>query len=337
MPESGSLRLKLRDPDGQEREVSFTQDVVTIGRSHDCDLPLESGFISRNHARLSYMGTGWQIVDEGSKNGVFVNGQRIAGSTAVKPGDALRIGDYRVAVLPVESDTPASVEEGDSDRTLVLSPAMLEDLDPSAGKPAATSENAASNPAIIRQEQPPEPQPRQPAPAASEQAAEQPATPPYGIAAAEPAVPPSVAAKSAAATPPMDVEVGEEAAPALAQTPEAVAGETAVDADVPREPPESAVTSGAERLVVDAAQRRVQLDGRDLTGQLTSREIDVLSALSAAGANGCGIDELTNAVWGSGGGDAEMLERLLYRLRGKVDADLIERLPGRGLRLRAAG
>src|SRR6478672_3252082 len=119
MPESDALRLKLRDPDGQEREVSFTQDVVTIGRSHECDLPLESGFISRNHARLSFMGSGasggggWQIVDEGSKNGVFVNGQRIAGSTAVKPGDALRIGDYRVSVLPVESETPA--EDSDID------------------------------------------------------------------------------------------------------------------------------------------------------------------------------------------------------------------------------
>jgi pSer/pThr/pTyr-binding forkhead associated (FHA) protein len=330
MAGSGSLLLKLRDPDGQEREVSFTQDVITIGRSHECDLPLESGFISRNHARMSYVNGGWQIVDEGSKNGVFVNGQRIAGSTAVKAGDALRIGDYRVAVLADAAEAVAP--EADADRTLVINPAMLDDLDLSRRSPAgAASGSAMPGSPLTRPDQPSEQRPQEQTPSERAPVAASPVKPAFGVAATEPVPTPAPADEVAAAQ--ARGAAGQEAVSAVSKAPEGEIAPPPNGKRMPGESQEQAPTGAATGLVVDAAKRSVLLDGHDQSGQLTSREIDVLIALAASGASGSGIDELATLVWGSGGGDAEMLERLLYRLRGKLNADVIERLPGGGIRL----
>jgi len=117
MPESSTIHIRLRNPGGSEREVTFDRDVIRIGRARDCDLSLESGFISRYHARIERAEGGWEVIDEGSKNGVFVNGQRV-GTSASQPlhqGDSLRVGDYG---LTVEYE-----EEDDLDRTVIIPPA----------------------------------------------------------------------------------------------------------------------------------------------------------------------------------------------------------------------
>ncbi len=100
MPGDGALTLGVRGPDGQERTLAFDRDVITVGRARDCALPLESGFISRNHARLERHGSAWYVADEGSKNGVVLNGQRIptGESHVIVRGDTLRIGDYSLTI-----------------------------------------------------------------------------------------------------------------------------------------------------------------------------------------------------------------------------------------------
>lgn len=48
----------------------------TVGRAPDRDVPLRDRSISRHHAHFECQGEVWQIVDDGSTNGFFVDGAR---------------------------------------------------------------------------------------------------------------------------------------------------------------------------------------------------------------------------------------------------------------------
>lgn len=52
-------------------------EVVRIGRAPDSELRIDHASVSRTHARLSHGRGGWRLHDLGSKNGSFVDGQRI--------------------------------------------------------------------------------------------------------------------------------------------------------------------------------------------------------------------------------------------------------------------
>ena len=68
--------------------------VVTIGKQSDNNIVINDDFVSRHHCQiiqnndLSYM-----IVDVGSKNGTYVNGNRINGSSVIHSNDIIRIGN----------------------------------------------------------------------------------------------------------------------------------------------------------------------------------------------------------------------------------------------------
>ena len=65
---------------------------VTVGRDASRDVVLGGdATVSRRHAVLRAEGAGYAVVDEGSANGVFVNGQRVP-AQSLRPGDRLRIG-----------------------------------------------------------------------------------------------------------------------------------------------------------------------------------------------------------------------------------------------------
>lgn len=78
---------------GIEYPLPAMQGTSIIGAAADCWLRLwdPSGSISRRHASLSRGDRGWMIVDLDSKNGIFVDGVRVASSPVV-PGAEIRIG-----------------------------------------------------------------------------------------------------------------------------------------------------------------------------------------------------------------------------------------------------
>jgi pSer/pThr/pTyr-binding forkhead associated (FHA) protein len=70
-------------------------DRVTVGRgaAADVSLPWDSE-VSRIHAELLRLGDDWAVVDDGiSRNGTFVNGERIERRRRLHDGDELRVGD----------------------------------------------------------------------------------------------------------------------------------------------------------------------------------------------------------------------------------------------------
>ena len=65
---------------------------AAIGRSDECDIVLPDAAASRVHARVVETPGGYQLLDEGSANGVYVNNERVQ-SHWLKDGDEVRVGD----------------------------------------------------------------------------------------------------------------------------------------------------------------------------------------------------------------------------------------------------
>ncbi|MCA9637378.1 MAG: FHA domain-containing protein [Myxococcales bacterium] len=65
-----------------------------IGRSRDCDLVLPARDVSSRHATLEWNGADWQLRDLGSRNGTWLEGQRLVGDArpVVCAGARLRFG-----------------------------------------------------------------------------------------------------------------------------------------------------------------------------------------------------------------------------------------------------
>lgn len=72
--------------------VTMREDRVIIGRAPQAELRLEDDGISRHHADItSATGRAW-IEDLGSRNGTFVNGDRISDKVELKDGDKIQVG-----------------------------------------------------------------------------------------------------------------------------------------------------------------------------------------------------------------------------------------------------
>lgn len=73
--------------------ISINLPKFFIGRAEDCHLKPKSELISRYHCAIITEDGGYVAVrDMQSKNGVFVNGEKIAGEKEVKTGDKLVVG-----------------------------------------------------------------------------------------------------------------------------------------------------------------------------------------------------------------------------------------------------
>jgi serine phosphatase RsbU (regulator of sigma subunit) len=68
---------------------------VTIGRAAANDIVLSDQFSSSCHAVIAPTERGYALVDQGSKNGTFVNGRRVTGEIDLARGDEIHIGSTR--------------------------------------------------------------------------------------------------------------------------------------------------------------------------------------------------------------------------------------------------
>lgn len=64
---------------------------VVIGRAPGCGIQLHDRHVSRRHCELHWDGGGYRLIDLGARNGVFVNGQRVAHSR-LHDDDVIAVG-----------------------------------------------------------------------------------------------------------------------------------------------------------------------------------------------------------------------------------------------------
>ena len=75
-----------------------------IGRSPSCQLSLDDPLVSRRHALLIVTANDVSTEDLGSRNGVLVNGQRVAGRHTLKVGDRILIGAQEMTLLESKAE-----------------------------------------------------------------------------------------------------------------------------------------------------------------------------------------------------------------------------------------
>jgi hypothetical protein len=87
--------LFLRDEFGGQRLIMLDGDRLVLGRAPGSDLEISwDPRVSGVHAYLERRGARWVIEDDGlSRNGTFINGERLRGQRTLRDGDVIRVGD----------------------------------------------------------------------------------------------------------------------------------------------------------------------------------------------------------------------------------------------------
>jgi pSer/pThr/pTyr-binding forkhead associated (FHA) protein len=95
LPRGSALLLVLKGTQAGARYL-LDADVVTAGRHPRCDIFLDDITVSRHHARFARRGGQVWVSDENSLNGTYVNRTLIDGEVALRRGDEVQIGKFRM-------------------------------------------------------------------------------------------------------------------------------------------------------------------------------------------------------------------------------------------------
>ncbi len=104
--------LREVDPT-REWMVAIDPVPFVIGRDEDCNLRLQSKWVSRHHAEIRRNGDHFWIHDLGSTNGVIVNQKQIQTAELLEPGDIITIGKSEFRVKSVSSPSVAPSDQSD--------------------------------------------------------------------------------------------------------------------------------------------------------------------------------------------------------------------------------
>jgi len=92
-------KLIVLDPAQSVLAPGFTIPLArktTIGRHPDCSVVIDEPFLSAFHAEFTKKGGEWSLNDLDSTNGVFKNGEAVAGATRISPGDIVQLGRIKL-------------------------------------------------------------------------------------------------------------------------------------------------------------------------------------------------------------------------------------------------
>lgn len=142
------------------RSIAIKRNKLLIGRAEECDVRPLSEEVSRRHCAVIVGPADVWVQDLGSRNGTFVNGQKIEAKTKLADGDLIRVGSLELKVsctVPV-APKPAGADDdvsrwlmdddaGTSDTTRSLPAAASDSTDGSfiGGMVSSTSESADSS------------------------------------------------------------------------------------------------------------------------------------------------------------------------------------------------
>lgn len=148
--------LLFRDGDGQQQIVPLAPyERLTLGREDDADVALAwDPQVSRLHAELERVGGAWTLTDDGlSRNGTFVNGERVSGRRRLADGDSLRLGQTqvvfrspalrRVSTTVIADDIPTAESVSDAQRRVLVALCRPYKGSPAFATPATNQDIAA--------------------------------------------------------------------------------------------------------------------------------------------------------------------------------------------------
>ncbi|WP_417562836.1 FHA domain-containing protein [Microbacterium sp.] len=105
---AGAALLVVRSGPTAGARYLLDNDVMTVGRHPEADIFFDDVTVSRRHAEITRDGKRFEIVDQRSLNGTYVNGERVDRATLAN-GAEVRIGKFRLNffVSPADLEQPA--------------------------------------------------------------------------------------------------------------------------------------------------------------------------------------------------------------------------------------
>ena len=77
----------------RESQRYFTQTEIIIGRDTHCDLSVMDEALSAHHARITHHHGQWWLEDLNSRNGTFLNREKLNTSAVIITGDQFKCGN----------------------------------------------------------------------------------------------------------------------------------------------------------------------------------------------------------------------------------------------------
>ncbi|MDP9354024.1 MAG: DUF3662 domain-containing protein [Chloroflexota bacterium] len=97
------LRVRFLSGPLAGSDVTIRKTTTTVGRALDNDIVVESGDVSRHHAKLEYSNAQLRVTDLDSTNGTRVNGKAVR-THPLTLGDEITFGAQKVKVLAFDSN-----------------------------------------------------------------------------------------------------------------------------------------------------------------------------------------------------------------------------------------
>lgn len=115
-------------PIGGGDTIPLIKKNLMVGRRESCDIVLRFANVSAHHCQLSLENGYWYAEDLNSRNGVKVNGKRIAAKKRIDPGDTLAVAkhQYEFTYSPAELGAVGPPPPEDSEADSILGASLLE-------------------------------------------------------------------------------------------------------------------------------------------------------------------------------------------------------------------
>lgn len=147
----GRAYLMTNLMDGRSQTLAQSQHIWTIGRdSQRVIIPIRDKRMSRRHAAIHYCDQEFRLVDMGSTNGSFVNGERIRQQFSLRDGDRVRLGSMTFSFfIGQDWQQLPQVPESDIQQIENTQPASPRETDETL---SSNSEIAGAIPAFVLEE-----------------------------------------------------------------------------------------------------------------------------------------------------------------------------------------
>ncbi|MFL5346039.1 MAG: FHA domain-containing protein [Hyalangium sp.] len=120
---------------GVSTKGTLSQREIFVGRSKKCQLVLRDDTVSGVHCRLIAIEGGAIVIDEGSTNGTWLNGELVSQPTVLTAEDELRVGPFLLMVQSLIGGANAANPRGRMDRSRRPALPPVSQLPPLAERP----------------------------------------------------------------------------------------------------------------------------------------------------------------------------------------------------------
>ncbi|MDX1561750.1 MAG: FHA domain-containing protein [Gammaproteobacteria bacterium] len=90
-----AAHLTVSSAGRQIAEVTLNRPRMVLGRDRNCDISLESSYVSRFQNLFMETPDGWMLIDLNSTNGCFVNGRKVS-EHKLRDGDLITLGQHHI-------------------------------------------------------------------------------------------------------------------------------------------------------------------------------------------------------------------------------------------------